>query len=147
MDEWKPLWKPAARPKKQPNPLRRKALKVKNSTRLHHARKRSERAHRADIIAENRARVFERDGWCRRCFRPGQPDDHCHEVASRAKLRGKRPEEIFTTQNCCRLCEVCHLRVVHENKEEIVYKDEARGCDGDIAFVPKTPKPVPGRES
>jgi hypothetical protein len=117
---------------KQRRSLRYKQTAPIGIGRSRDARARQKRVLRADVIARNREAVFHRDTGCRRCGLGGQ-DDHCHEVVSRAKLRNRPPDEIFTLINCCRLCATCH-EIVTRNREFIVFKN-FHGCDDDIYFV------------
>jgi hypothetical protein len=98
--------------------------------------KRRKHNHRVDIIAENRKAVFERDRACRRCHRPGRKNDHCHEVISRAMLRGRPAEEIFSATNTLRLCSYCH-EIVTRHREDIVFADPELGCQGTVEFQPR----------
>lgn len=98
--------------------------------------KRRKHDHRVDVIGENRKAVFDRDRVCRRCLRPGRKNDHCHEVISRAMLRGRPPEEIFTLVNCLRMCAACH-EIVTRHREDIVYVDPELGCKGTVEFQPR----------
>jgi hypothetical protein len=116
----------------------RRALRYKQTApigigRSRDAIRRDKRAHRAEVIGRNREAVFHRDRVCRRCSAPGKDSDHCHEVVSRARLRGKPPEEIFTLTNCCRLCPTCH-EIVTRNREFIVFTT-FHGCEDQIHFV------------
>lgn len=104
---------------------------------------RKKRQARNAIIAVTRPKVFTRDPCCRRCKRPGRPDDHMHEVLSRAQLRGRPSAEVFSTTNTLRLCKLCHQlfsMTIGVTREQILYDDPALGCDGPIRCVPKTPK-------
>jgi 5-methylcytosine-specific restriction endonuclease McrA len=127
-------------------PLRRSTKPIARSRLQSSPRTRKKRQTRAAVITANRVVIFDRDACCRRCGAAGRDDDHCHEVKSRADLRGRPPEDIFNRQNCLRLCERCHLFVVHGwggDREDIVYDDAERGCDGPVRFVPRPPKPRP----
>lgn len=71
------------------------------------------RRHRADIIREVRAQVMARDSACRVCGRTNGAE--MHELVPRSLLRGRPPEEVYTTVNCLRLCARCHGAVTrHE---------------------------------
>lgn|SRR5678810_523747 len=69
---------------------------------------------RAQVVTETRARVFALDKAC--ICGSCKPDatDEMHEVQSRAKLRGRPPEEIFNVENCVRLSRRCHRLVTGE---------------------------------
>lgn len=56
-----------------------------------------------------------------------------HEMASRAQLRGKPPEEVFTTRNCLRLCRDCHHDVT-QHRKTLIPRTEA-GADGVVDVV------------
>jgi hypothetical protein len=88
--------------------------------------KRKKHAHKVDVIGANRVAVFLRDRGCRRCSCGGHDHDHCHEVLSRAQLRGRPPEEIFNLHNCLRLCARCH-EMITRHVFDAVYADPQAG--------------------
>lgn len=96
--------------------------------------RREERARRGIVISENRQKVFARD-WrgCRCCGRGAQMRDHCHEVVSRAMLRGRPPEDIFTLPNCVRLCPQCHEKIT-SHEIDVVCENPDEGCNGSMQF-------------
>ena len=97
------------------------------SQRLERAAK---KAHRKRVIRRIREEVRQRDLRCRRCSgTEGRLE--MHELQSRARLRGKPPEEIFNRRNCLMLCSACH-RAVTEHRL-IATMGEA-GADGDVDF-------------
>jgi hypothetical protein len=93
-------------------------------------------AHRVEVIRLNRIAVFERD-WrgCRAgCGARPRESDHCHEVLSRAMMRGRPPEDVFNLVNCIRLCAACHQKIT-EHKIDTVIVDPVAGCNGEVRFV------------
>jgi hypothetical protein len=96
------------------------------------ATKRAKRATRRAVIAATRAKVWLRDGACR-YSRNASETDEMHEVVSRAKLRGRPPDEIFNTRNCLRLARAVHERVTR-GQLRIEFLDVARGCNASVEF-------------
>jgi len=103
------------------------------SQRLERAAK---KAHRKRVIRRIREQVRLRDPRCRHCRalpRVGVEGRlEMHELQSRARLRGKAPEEIFNRRNCIMLCRECH-RAVTEHRLIASPMGEA-GADGDVDF-------------
>jgi 5-methylcytosine-specific restriction endonuclease McrA len=104
------------------------------SQRLERAAK---KAHKKRIIRQVREVVRQRDPRCRHCRalpRVGGIEGRLemHELKSRARLRGKPPEEIFNRRNCLMLCSACH-RAVTEHRLIASPMGEA-GADGDVDF-------------
>jgi 5-methylcytosine-specific restriction endonuclease McrA len=98
------------------------------SLRLERAAKKT---HRKNVIRRVREYVLQRDLRCRHC---GGTEGRLemHELRSRARLRGKPPEAIFTSANCVMLCTECH-RAVTEHRL-VASPATAAGADGDITF-------------
>jgi 5-methylcytosine-specific restriction endonuclease McrA len=99
--------------------------------------KHAARQHEADVIAATRRAVFLRDKGCRCCHSDGRRIDEMHEIQSRAKLRGRPPEEIFTKQNCLRLCKACHASVTGKVGGHRVWIEVTTpaGADGPVTFA------------
>ena len=87
------------------------------------------RRHRADIVRDVRLRVMQRDSSCRVCGRTDSAE--MHELTPRSLLRGLPPEQVFTTQNCLRLCTRCHARVTR-HELTLLPADITRGADGRV---------------
>lgn len=56
-----------------------------------------------------------------------------HEIRSRAQLRGKPPEEIFSTENCLMLCFECHHLVTA--RRILIETTTDRGADDKVKFI------------
>lgn len=96
------------------------------------AEKATKRRHRADIIRETRLLVMQRDAACRVCG--STRDAEMHEIVPRSLLRRKRPEDVYTTANCLRLCAKCHGQVTrHEIGIYVI--DMLRGADALVRFT------------
>lgn len=74
-------------------------------------RRTAKRQHRAAVISATRALVFARDKGCRCCQRLSRPTDQMHEIVPRSLLRGTDPEDVFTLENCVRVCRQCHAQL------------------------------------
>ncbi|GEM_PF-3044106 len=80
--------------------------------RPRHLVKKDQKAHRKAVIRAVRDVVRQRDPVCRVCGTvPTQGRLEMHEIRSRAQLRGKAPEAIFSTANCLMLCSAHHRDV------------------------------------
>lgn len=90
------------------------------------------RRHAKTVRDAATAAVFARDWNCRCCTRlfRDEKDGERHEIVFRSKLRGRPPEEIYNTRNCCRLCHDCHELVTHNRVKLLVGPN---GADGLIA--------------
>jgi 5-methylcytosine-specific restriction endonuclease McrA len=89
-----------------PKPVSRKEEKAAQKTRR--------KAH----ITKTRLMVSMRDRRCRVCgeiFGTGEQTPEMHELKSRAQLRGRPIEELFSLENCVMLHRKCH-RDVTENR-------------------------------
>ena len=93
--------------------------------------KKDQKAHRKAVIRAVRDVVRHRDPTCRVCGTvPTAGRLEMHEIRSRAQLRGKAPEEIFSTTNCLMLCST-HHREVTERRLFLIPATEA-GADGPV---------------
>lgn len=99
--------------------------------RSHRLERAAKKAHRKRVIRQIREEVRQRDLRCRHC---GGTEGRLemHELRSRARLRGKPPEEIFNRRNCLMLCSACH-RAVTEHRL-IASPTGGAGADGDVDF-------------
>lgn len=106
------------------------------------AEQRRQKAHRRTVIAAVRNELVHRDTRCRVCgdaFSEGLGAAQMHEVKSRARLRGRPPEDIFNTDNCILVCNECHTDI-HAHRIELTplgHPDE-RGHYGRLRFAIKT---------
>ena len=101
-----------------------------------------------EIIAAVRKLVCKRDRRCRVCggaFGVGENRPEMHEIQSRAELRGRPPEVIFSTVNCVLLHSRCHKGVTSRNID-IRPDDQALGADGVLQINYRTPKAALGGE-
>ena len=99
--------------------------------RPRHLVKKDQKAHRKAVIRAVRDVVRQRDLTCRVCGNvPAQGRLEMHEIRSRAQLRGKAPEIIFSTTNCLMLCSA-HHRDVTERRLWLRPATDA-GADGVI---------------
>ena len=98
--------------------------------------KHAARQHEADVIAATRRAVFLRDKGCRCCHSDGRRTDEMHEIQSRAKLRGRPPEEIFNTRNCIRVCREDHASITGKVGGDRIRVEpmSAAGADGPVMF-------------
>lgn len=119
--------------------LRRSTKRIRRTRVVSRPKTRKRKLRTNAVIALCRTLVFDRDHACRRCLRRGRSDDQMHERDSRAKLRGRPTEEIFSTRNTIRVCPPCH-QILTDSKETIEYSDEALGCNAPVRFVLKPPK-------
>jgi hypothetical protein len=68
---------------------------------------------------DTRAKVWKRSSTCESCDDTEQQtaqkwpkaEHEMHENESRAKTRGRAPEERFSTANCARTCGICHSQI------------------------------------
>lgn len=96
--------------------------------------RRAKARHKASVIASVRRQIAQRDTTCRVCgkaFGWGEQTPEMHELTSRAALRGKPPEEIFTPENCVLLHRSCH-RDVTEHRVTLAPVHLDRGATGDL---------------
>ena len=94
--------------------------------------KRAARQVRRTQIALIRRKVGQRDRRCRVCgegFGYGELTPEMHELTSRARLRGRPPEEIFNMTNCVMIHRRCH-REVTERRVSLAPVDPAQGANG-----------------
>jgi 5-methylcytosine-specific restriction endonuclease McrA len=79
--------------------------------------KAAKKARRKAHIAKIRRQVSMRDRRCRICgelFGVGELTPEMHELQSRAQLRGRPIEEIFSLENCVMLHRKCHRHVTEK---------------------------------
>jgi 5-methylcytosine-specific restriction endonuclease McrA len=79
--------------------------------------KAAQKARRKAHIAKIRLQVSIRDRRCRVCgeiFGTGEQTPEMHELKSRAQLRGRPIEEIFSLENCVMLHRKCHRDVTEK---------------------------------
>ena len=89
------------------------------------------KAHRKTVIRAVRDTVRRRDPRCRVCDQmPVTGRLEMHEITSRAQLRGKAPEDIFSTSNCVMLCSTCHREVTAH--QIVLIPTTPYGADGDV---------------
>lgn len=105
-----------------------------------HVRYDAKRKHRADIIRAVRVQVMQRDVACRVCG--STRDAEMHEIVPRSLLRGQPPEEVYTTQNCIRLCAQCHGKV-QRHEIALHVADPVLGADGRCTRVIEGSRHVP----
>jgi 5-methylcytosine-specific restriction endonuclease McrA len=104
------------------------------------AQKEREKADRNAHIASVRRDVMQRDTRCRVCMKSSLTGPlEMHEIVPRSRLGGKKPHEIFNTQNCIALCSYCH-RDVTENRIDLVPASESLGANGPVEVQPRIPK-------
>ena len=93
--------------------------------------RKDKKAHRTAVIGAVRDVVCRRDPRCRVCDQlPGAVRLEMHEITSRAQLRGKAPEDIFSTSNCVMLCSTCHREVTAHRI--VLIPTTPYGADGDV---------------
>jgi hypothetical protein len=101
--------------------------------------KTEKRAGHRDVVSDVRAKVFELDRACICGKCPPSDTDEMHELESRAKTRGRPPEERFSTKNCVRLSRKCHLETTGDigrgRTLDIQVLDPEKGADGKLMLM------------